>query len=142
MMGKKGDAGIGGMGSGAPGDVKAILGKGSEFEGKLRFEGTVRIDGKFKGEVHSDGTLIVGENATIEGDINVDSVITSGEIKGNLAAKTRVELHAPAKLIGNLETPILIIQEGVIFDGECKMTKQGSGSFKTSSPTPAEPSGS
>jgi len=125
---------------GEEGWAGAILGRGSEFEGKLRFEGTVRIDGKFKGEVHSDGTLIVGENATIEGDINVDGVIVSGEIKGNVTGKTRVELHAPAKLIGNLETPILIIQEGVTFDGECKMTKQGGGGFKTSSPTPAEPS--
>lgn len=123
MIGKK----IEGMGStgSAPTDVKAILGRGSEFEGKLRFEGTVRIDGKFRGEVHSEGTLIVGDQATIDGDIDVNDAIISGEIKGNVKAKTRVELHAPAKLFGSLQTPVLVIQEGVVFDGNCQMTKEG-----------------
>jgi cytoskeletal protein CcmA (bactofilin family) len=106
-----------------PGDVKAILGRGSEFEGKLRFEGTVRIDGKFKGEIISDGTLIVGENATLDAEINVDSAIIAGEIHGNVRAKSRIELHAPAKMYGDLATPALIIQEGVTFDGHCQMSK-------------------
>jgi cytoskeletal protein CcmA (bactofilin family) len=123
MIGKKGEV-MASVGS-APADVKAILGKGSEFEGKLRFEGTVRIDGKFRGEIHSEGTLIIGEQATIDGDVEVDSTIISGEVKGNLKAKSRIELHSPAKLIGNLQTPVLVIQEGVIFDGNCQMTKEG-----------------
>jgi len=123
MIGKKGEAAAS---NGAPGDIKAILGKGSEFEGKLRFEGTVRIDGKFKGEVHSDGTLIIGDAAMIEGDISVDNVIISGEIRGNVKAKSKAELHAPAKLFGNMETPVLSIQQGVVFDGNCQMTKEGS----------------
>jgi len=106
-----------------PGDVKAILGRGSEFEGKLRFEGTVRIDGKFRGEIASDGTLIVGENATLEGEVNVDSAIIAGEIRGNVKAKSRIELHAPAKVFGDLASPTLVIQEGVIFDGHCQMSK-------------------
>lgn len=111
--------------SSAPGDVKAILGKGSEFEGKLRFEGTVRIDGKFRGEVHSEGTLIVGEQAAIDGDVDVDAAIVSGELRGNIKAKTRIELHAPAKCFGNLQTPVLVIEEGVLFDGNCQMSKEG-----------------
>jgi len=123
MLGKKGE--VMATPTSAPGDVKAILGKGSEFEGKLRFEGTVRIDGKFRGEVHSEGTLIVGESATLDGDVVVNSAVISGELRGNVKAKTRVELHAPAKLFGNMETPILVIQEGVIFDGHCQMTKEG-----------------
>jgi len=122
MIGKKGDVMVN---DSAPGDVKAILGKGSEFEGKLRFEGTVRIDGKFRGEVHSEGTLIVGDAAQIEGDVFVNSAIISGELRGNVKAKTRVELHTPAKLFGNVETPALVIQEGVMFDGHCQMTKEG-----------------
>jgi len=122
MIGKKNDV----MSSGsAPGDVKAILGKGSEFEGKLRFEGTVRIDGKFRGEVHSEGTLIIGDQAMIDGDVEVDSAVIGGELRGNVKAKTRIELHAPAKLFGNMQTPILVIEEGVIFDGNCQMTKEG-----------------
>jgi cytoskeletal protein CcmA (bactofilin family) len=112
--------------NGAPGDIKAILGKGSDFEGKLRFEGTVRIDGKFKGEVHSEGTLIVGDAAVIDGDLSVDSAIISGEVRGNIRARSKTELHAPAKLFGNLETPVLSIQQGVVFDGHCQMTKEGS----------------
>ena len=106
-----------------PGDVKAILGRGSEFDGKLRFEGSVRIDGKFRGEITSDGTLIVGENANLDGEINVDSVIIAGEVRGNVRAKSRIELHAPARVFGDLVTPALIILEGVIFDGHCQMSK-------------------
>lgn len=133
MIGKKGDS----MAStGAPGDIKAILGKGSEFEGKLRFDGTVRIDGKFKGEINSNGTLIVGEQASIEGDVEVDNIIISGQIKGNVMALTRMEIHSPAKMTGNIMTPTLIIQEGVVFDGNCQMGKEakaGAGVIKSTS---------
>ncbi len=112
-------------GSSERSEVKAILGKGSEFEGKLRFEGTARVDGNFKGEVASDGTLIVGEMAVIDGDIMVDSAVIAGKINGNVKCKTSVELRKPAKLVGNIETPTLVIQEGVIFDGHCQMSKGG-----------------
>ncbi len=136
---KKTDATSGG---GTPGDVKAILGKGSEFEGKLRFEGTARIDGKFTGEVHSQGTLIIGEHAIIEGELNVDGAIISGKVDGDVVAKTRIELHAPAKLIGNLQSPVLIIQEGVIFEGNCQMGKGGGSSSNSSKSTkPAKENG-
>jgi cytoskeletal protein CcmA (bactofilin family) len=134
MTGKKPET----VGS-APNDVKAILGKGSEFEGKLRFDGTARIDGKFKGEVMSAGTIIIGEQATIEGDLDVDGAIVSGEVRGNITAKSRIELHAPAKLYGNIAAPILVIQEGVIFDGNCQMGKQGA--TKPAPPKPAATTG-
>jgi cytoskeletal protein CcmA (bactofilin family) len=135
MIPKKMDT-PGSPGGSAPSDVKAILGKGSEFEGKLRFEGTARIDGKFKGEVHSTGTLIIGEHASIDGDLFVDGAIVSGEVHGNITAKNRLELHAPAKLFGNIQAPTLAIQEGVIFDGNCMMSKSGqAGAVK---PSPAK----
>ncbi|MFO8057958.1 MAG: polymer-forming cytoskeletal protein [bacterium] len=123
MKGKKNETETRPANSG-PADMKAVLGKGSEFEGTLRFEGTVRIDGKFQGEVHSEGTLIVGENAVINGDLFVDSAVISGEIRGNVKAKNRVELRAPGKLFGDLESPALTIEEGVIFDGNCRMSKE------------------
>ncbi len=124
--GKKGDTSQSAAGSaGASGEIKAILGKGSEFEGKLKFEGTVRVDGKFKGEVQSQGTLIIGEHALIEGDVDVDTAIVAGKVEGNISAKTRLELHAPAKLTGNITAPVIIIQEGVTFDGNCQMSKGG-----------------
>jgi cytoskeletal protein CcmA (bactofilin family) len=121
-----------------PGDVKAILGRGSEFEGKLRFEGSVRIDGKFKGEIISEGTLIVGENATLEAEINVDSAIIAGEIRGNMRAKSRIELHSPARIFGDLVTPALIIQEGVTFDGHCQMSKDKPAARPQPAPRPVD----
>lgn len=122
MIGKKGESMIT---QNAPADMKAVLGKGSEFEGKLKFEGTVRIDGQFKGEIISAGTLIIGDNAKINGNIEVDSTVMSGEMHGNIKAKSRVELRAPGKLFGDLQTPVLIIEEGVIFNGNCQMSKDG-----------------
>jgi cytoskeletal protein CcmA (bactofilin family) len=109
--------------SSSPGELNALLGQGSEFEGKLVFEGAVRIDGKFKGEILSDGTLMLGEHAEFEGEIKVNRAVVSGEVNGNIHAKSRLELHAPAKVTGNLVTSALVVQEGVAFDGNCQMTR-------------------
>lgn len=106
--------------------VNALLGKGSEFEGKLNFEGAVRIDGVMKGEIISKDKLIVGESAKVEAEINVGSAIISGEVVGNITASSEVELIAPAKVTGNIKTPSLIIQKGVIFDGNCSMSGKSS----------------
>lgn len=103
------------------GEINAFLGKGTDFEGKLAFEGTVRLDGKFSGEIFSPGILIIGESAVVNAEINVNMLIVSGELTGNVEAKSRVELHAPTKMYGNIKTPILIIDEGVIFEGNCSM---------------------
>ncbi len=104
-----------------PGELNALLGAGSEFEGKLRFAGTVRIDGRFKGEILSEDVLIVGEDAEIEGDITVGTAIVNGKIRGTLRARELVELHRPARLLGLLVTPSLLIERGVIFEGTTKM---------------------
>jgi len=105
-------------------ELNALLGRGSEFDGKLIFEGTVRIDGKFKGEIHSKGRLIVGENGEVIGEIWVDNAIISGKVKGNINAQNRVELQPPARLEGNITASSLVIQEGAIFDGNCQMSKK------------------
>ena len=105
------------------GGFNAILDRGSEFEGKLTFEGTVRIDGKFKGEIVSDATLVVGESGKVDADVNIGSISISGEVNGNIKAQKRVEIHAPATVRGNIETPVIIIEEGVFFEGQCQMTK-------------------
>jgi cytoskeletal protein CcmA (bactofilin family) len=102
------------------------LGKGSEFEGKLNFEGAVRIDGVMKGEIISKDRLIIGESAKVEAEINVGSAVISGEVVGNITASSEVELIAPAKVTGNIKTPSLIIQKGVIFDGNCSMSGKSS----------------
>jgi cytoskeletal protein CcmA (bactofilin family) len=105
------------------GGFNAILDRGSEFEGKLTFEGTVRIDGKFKGEIFSDANLVIGESGKLDANITVGSVSISGEIKGNITARTKVEIHPPAVVHGNIQTPSLVIEEGAVFDGTCVMDK-------------------
>ncbi|MCB9740816.1 MAG: polymer-forming cytoskeletal protein [Deltaproteobacteria bacterium] len=105
-------------------DINALLGKGSEFEGKLTFEGTVRIDGRFTGEVMSEGKLIVGEGAEIQAEIRVASVEVYGDVTGNIYATEGVELYAPASLRGNITSPALHIDKGVFFEGACQMASQ------------------
>lgn len=102
-------------------EINAFLGKNTEFEGKLSFTGAVRIDGRFKGEIESEGTLIVGESAQVESDVHISRIIISGEFKGNISAKTRIEIHAPGRVFGNLQAPVVVIDEGVIFEGNCRM---------------------
>ncbi|MDT8318456.1 MAG: polymer-forming cytoskeletal protein [bacterium] len=108
------------------GEINAFLGKGTDFNGKLTFEGTVRLDGKFSGEIFSPGILIIGETATVDANINVNTLIVSGKLTGNIDAKARVEIHAPGKLYGNINSPVLVIDEGVIFEGSCTMETKDS----------------
>lgn len=107
------------------GEINTLLGKGSEFEGKLTFEGTVRIDGKLSGEIFSDDVLVVGEGASVSAEIDVGVIIVEGSVTGNIRAKRAVELHAPARVKGNIETPSLYIDKGVMFEGHCKMESVG-----------------
>ena len=102
-------------------DVHTILGPESSFEGKLAFDGTVRIDGRFKGEVQTDNVLVVGQGAHVDAQISVGSIVINGEVNGDVTAKHSVEIHAPGKLRGNVTTPQLMIAKGVIFEGGCKM---------------------
>ena len=105
----------------ATGDLNALLGRGSEFEGKLTFEGTVRIDGKFNGNIVTNDVLVVGEGAKIQAEISCGTIIVHGEINGDIKAKNAVELHHPARMKGNIETTSLMIEKGVSFEGQCKM---------------------
>lgn len=104
--------------------ISTLLGRGSEFEGKLSFEGTVRVDGKMSGEIFTDDVLVVGEGAEVSAEINVGSIIIEGTVKGNIHAKRSVEIHTPGKVRGNITTPSLFIEKGVVFDGNCQMEKE------------------
>jgi cytoskeletal protein CcmA (bactofilin family) len=106
------------------GEMNAFMGGETFFEGKLSYTGAVRLDGRFKGEIQSDDTLIVGETARIEGEIHVGTAIIQGEIVGNVYAKERVELHHPGRMIGDITTPAVVIDDGAIFEGKCKMMKK------------------
>lgn len=103
------------------GEINTLLGQGSQFEGKLTFEGTVRIDGKLKGEVFSDDVLVVGEGAVVEAEIDIGEIIIQGTVVGNIRAKRGVEIHAPGRVEGDITTPELQIAKGVIFEGRSFM---------------------
>lgn len=102
-------------------EVKAFLGKGTEFDGKLMFSGSVRIDGEFKGEILGGGTLVVGEGAKIEANVVVDNLVVNGYVRGSIEARERIEVYSTGKLLGNVKTAIFVIQEGAVFEGDCKM---------------------
>lgn len=106
------------------GPVSGLLEKGCEFEGKLTFDGTVRINGKFSGEVFSDGTLIIGEGAVVDGKIEVGNILIHGEVGGSIKARDRIEMHAPAVVQSDISAQTLVIDEGVIFEGSCSMGKR------------------
>src|SRR5271156_3719121 len=103
-------------------EITALLGRGTRFEGKLYFEGRVRIDGVFAGEIKSDDPLIIGDGAEVSAEIDVATVIVKGgAVHGNVRAKTSIEIHAPGKLVGNMHSPSVFIDRGVEFQGSCRM---------------------
>ena len=103
------------------GEINTLLGRGSEFEGKLTFEGTVRIDGKLSGEIFSDDVLVVGEGAEVHAEIDIGEIIIQGTVVGNIRAKRGVEIHAPGRVRGDITTPSLQIDKGVVFEGRSYM---------------------
>jgi cytoskeletal protein CcmA (bactofilin family) len=105
-----------------PTEINALLGRGTRFEGKLFFEGRVRIDGGFKGEIHGDDVLIIGEGAEVAGEVHVATcIVTGGEVFANIRARDAIELYAPSKVTGALHAPAIFIDRGVKFEGSCKM---------------------
>jgi len=118
------------------GEVHTLLGKGSEFDGKLSFEGQVRIDGKYSGQISTRDVLVVGEGAKVTAEIMAGTVIINGTVEGNIKATGSVELHPPARVKGSIETPALSIDKGVIFEGSCKMDNLGG---KGAPPAPGAP---
>lgn len=102
-------------------DVNTLVGRGSHFEGKMTFEGVVRIDGSFEGEIVSSDTLIIGEGAEVRAEMDVSTVIIYGDVYGNIRASNSIELHSPSHLVGNIITPSLVIDCGATFDGNCRM---------------------
>lgn len=106
-------------------DIKAFLGPGSQFEGKLLFDQIVRLDGIFRGEITSRDTLIVGETADVQAEINVGTLVVSGRFRGNVKATNKVELRAPAQVDGSIETPVLVVEQGVVLNGSLSMQSGG-----------------
>ncbi len=102
-------------------ETNVYLGKNSFFEGRLTLEGVFRLDGKVQGEIFHKGTLIMSETAVVKGKIEVSALILNGTIEGEVNAKERVEIHSRGRLFGTIATPVLVVQDGGIFEGNCRM---------------------
>lgn len=98
-----------------------LLGKSADFKGVVSFDGTVRIDGRVEGEIHTTGTLIVGEHAVIEGIVSVGVLMNSGKINGTITAIEKIQILKPGVLVGDIRTPVIAIEEGSHFHGMCDM---------------------
>ena len=105
-----------------PTEINALLGRGTHFEGKLFFEGRVRIDGGFKGEIRGDDVLVIGEGAVVSGEVHVATcIVTGGEVDATIRARDAIELYPPSRVTGALQAPAIFIDRGVHFEGSCKM---------------------
>jgi cytoskeletal protein CcmA (bactofilin family) len=102
-------------------EIKAFLGQGAEFIGKLIFNGSVRIDGNFQGEIFGQGSLVVGEGALVKANIAVKSVYISGDVQGDIEVKEKINIHSKGKFSGDVHTPVFIMEEGAVFDGRSHM---------------------
>lgn len=104
------------------GEIRAFLGEGTHFRGVLSFAGAVRIDGHLDGEIVGDEVLIIGEPGQVNAEIEVGTLVVSGQVQGNITAKQRVELLRPSRVSGTIRTRCLVVAEGALFNGNCEMT--------------------
>lgn len=108
-------------------DIIAFVGKGVEFKGVISYSGTVRIDGYLDGEIHTDGVLLIGDEAVIQAKVTAGTIVCKGKVTGDIAAKERVKLRAPAVFNGSMKTPMLSMEDGVLFNGGLEMTQARDG---------------
>lgn len=104
------------------GTISTLLGRDTEIEGTFTFGETIRVDGCIKGKLSSaKGTVIIGENAVIDADVNVGVAIVRGKVNGRIDAQQRIEIYAPARVVGDISAPTITIDSGVVFNGKCQM---------------------
>ncbi len=119
MFGKEGDAITGGEGN-----LNSILGPGCKVKGNIDLKGTLRIDGDFDGEINCPETLIIGKSGVVKADVKVKNAVIGGKLVGNVAATNKIELQTGSHVEGDISTARLVIDEGVFFEGACKMGTQ------------------
>lgn len=125
--------------------VNSIVGEGTRFNGELDLNGLLRIDGDFTGTIKTTGKVLVGKNGRAECTINASTVVVGGAVKGNIYSSERVIVLSSGMILGNIYTPRLIVEEGVILDGECVIDddyRKDSGDERGDSSTSASESGS
>jgi len=104
-------------------NVSAFVGKGVEFKGTITYRGTVKIDGSLDGEIHTEGVLLVGEEAVITAKVTAGTIVCKGKITGEMVAKEKIKLRAPAVISGGVKTPKLSVEDGVLLNGTLEMTQ-------------------
>ena len=122
--------------SGATGDLNGFLDAGSFIEGALHFEDTFRLDGRLKGRIASRGDLVVGEHGDVEAEIEVGRIFVSGTVRGKVVAHQRVEIAAGGKVLADLETPSLVVEDGAVLQGQCNISG-GVGAVRSDPPSRA-----
>jgi cytoskeletal protein CcmA (bactofilin family) len=105
------------------GRIGAFLDEGSEIEGKYTCSGTVMLQAKFRGEIRAEDTLVVGAQAVVHATVQAATLVVHGELVGRATASERLELKATARVTGDIEAPIVVMEEGAVHDGQCRMTK-------------------
>ncbi|HBP90063.1 MAG TPA: polymer-forming cytoskeletal protein [Nitrospirales bacterium] len=106
------------------GDIIAFVGEEVTFKGTIRYQGTVRVDGRLEGEIYTDGNLIIGQKAVIAAKIHAGTIMCQGQLTGDVEAKHRVKLLSPAVFEGTITSPLLSMDEGVVFNGTCNMPQK------------------
>jgi len=114
------------------GSLNSILGQGCKVKGEIELKGTIRVDGEFDGKIQCPDTLIVGKSGVVKADVNVKNAVIGGKIIGNINATNKIELQTGSHVEGDIATTRLVIDEGVFFEGNCKM---GSGQSVSSAQT-------
>lgn len=119
--------------------ISTLLGRDTEIEGSFTFSDTIRVDGRIKGKlISAKGTVIIGENAQIDADVQVGVAIVRGKVNGRIEAHQRIEVYSPAQVIGDISAPTITIDSGVIFNGNCKMNTETKASPAASKPIEKE----
>jgi cytoskeletal protein CcmA (bactofilin family) len=104
-------------------NISAFVGRGVEFKGIISYSGTVRIDGSLEGEIRTDGTLLIGEDAVIQAKVSAGRIVCKGKITGDVVAREHMKLRAPAVITGSVKTPVLSMEDGVLFNGGLEMSQ-------------------
>jgi cytoskeletal protein CcmA (bactofilin family) len=120
------------------GGLAGFIDEGSEIEGRYRFSGTVMVNGRFNGEIVTGDTLIVGEKGVVRATVRAGTVVVNGEVTGDVHASERVELRGQARVFGDVEAPVVVVEEGVVFEGRCRMSPAESAGVRPG-PEPLEP---
>ena len=108
-------------------NITTFIGPGVMIEGLIDFEGTIRLDGAIKGRIHThNGKVVIGEQAMVNANIEVDAAIVMGEVRGTISAREKIEVFPPARVFGNLQAPIVSIESGVVFNGKCHVNNDSS----------------